>query len=245
MTCQHQITKSSTMEVNFETITGTLSLFKIVPLNRFSPIRAKQRLHKRRKKILRKFLEPSQKSKVVFADNSLMFGKSCEDLSWNHRTSTPHRSETNGTAESAGRQVAKCPRLFGRWEKSLCKTVWRAIHPKGQYFILEQLVEYHPISTRDQSRLHQFGNEVLPGILIAGGIWKGDILVADLEDVEKLDASEIHPRRINAKEVLTPPRGDEFLFPAADGTAKLLGRDYDFREPTPRREQTVRSEDFS
>ena len=46
------------------------------------------------------------------------------------------------------------------------------------------MVEYHPISTRDQSRLHQIGKKVLPGIflgceLIAGGIWKGDILIAD------------------------------------------------------------------
>ena len=37
--------------------------------------------------------------------NSLEFGKSCEDLSWNHRTSTPHRSETNGIAERAVRRI--------------------------------------------------------------------------------------------------------------------------------------------
>ena len=44
----------------------------------------------------RKFLEPSEKPKVICTDNSLEFGKSCEDLSRNHRTSTPHRSETKG-----------------------------------------------------------------------------------------------------------------------------------------------------
>ena len=65
------------------------------------------------------------------------------------------------------------------------------------------MVANHPISVRDQSRLHQFGKEVLLGDflgyeLIAGGIWKGDIPIADLEDLEKLDASEIYPRRINA-----------------------------------------------
>ena len=31
----------------------------------------------------------------------------------------------------------------------------------------------------------------------------------------------------------------------ADGTAKLSGRDYEFREPTLRREPTAKSEDFS
>ena len=36
-----------------------------------------------------------------------------------------------------------------------------------------------------------------------------------------------------------------FIFPIADGTAKLLGRDHEFQEPTARREQPVRSEDPS
>ena len=51
-------------------------------------------------KSLQKFLEPTTKPKVIYTDISLEFGKSCEDLSWNHCTSTPHRSETNGIAES-------------------------------------------------------------------------------------------------------------------------------------------------
>ena len=62
------------------------------------------------------------------------------------------------------------------------------------------MVEYHLTSIKDQSRLHQFVPKVLPGIFLgyalhAGGIWKGD--------VEELDASELHVRRLNAKEVLT------------------------------------------
>ena len=52
-------------------------------------------------KSLRKYMEPSQKPKVIYTDNALEFGKSCEDLPWNPRTSTPHRSETNGIAERA------------------------------------------------------------------------------------------------------------------------------------------------
>ena len=45
-------------------------------------------------KSLQKFLEQTRKRKVIYADNSVEFGKSCEDLSWNHCRSTPHRSET-------------------------------------------------------------------------------------------------------------------------------------------------------
>ena len=48
---------------------------------------------------LMKFLEPTRKPKVIYTDNSLELGKSCEELSWNHCTSTPHRSETIGIAE--------------------------------------------------------------------------------------------------------------------------------------------------
>ena len=54
---------------------------------------------------LQKFLEPDRKPKVIYSDTSLEFGKACEDLSWNHCTSTPHRSETNGIAQRAVRRV--------------------------------------------------------------------------------------------------------------------------------------------
>ena len=36
--------------------------------------------------------------------------------------------------------------------------------------------------------------------MYAGEIWKGDVLVADLEELETMDASEIYSRRLNAKE---------------------------------------------
>ena len=52
-----------------------------------------------------KFLEPTRKPKVIYTDTALEFGKACEELSWNHCTSTPHRSETNGIAERAVRRV--------------------------------------------------------------------------------------------------------------------------------------------
>ena len=45
------ITGSSMRRVNHGTITGALSLFKILPLNGFNLIHAKQRLHRRRKRV--------------------------------------------------------------------------------------------------------------------------------------------------------------------------------------------------
>ena len=75
---------------------------------------------------------------------------------------------------------------------------------KGPIIPFGSLVEYHPITAKDQSRIHQFGKKVLPGLflgyaLYAGGIWKGDVLIADLEELETMDASEIYSKRLNAK----------------------------------------------
>ena len=78
-------------------------------------------------------------------------------------------------------------------------------------------------------------------------MWKGDILVADIEELENLDASEIHVRRLNAKEKIKPKNGQNFMFSKADGTAKFSGRDYGVgnRKSTLMRDQTVRSEEHS
>ena len=48
---------------------------------------------------------------------------------------------------------------------------------EGPIIPFGSLVEYHPITAKDQSRIHQFGKKVLPGLflgyaLYAGGIWK-------------------------------------------------------------------------
>ena len=111
------------------------------------------------------------------------------------------------------------------------------------------MVEYYQISARDKSRRHSFEKKVLPGIFIGyvlyAGIWTGDIFVTNIEELEKIDASEIYRRRINAKEISTPQKVDNFVFPVADGTAKLLGRDHEFRESAQRHEQPGESEDLS
>ena len=47
-------------------------------------------------------------------------------------------------------------------------------------------------------------------------------MVADIEELEEMDASELHARRPNAKEVLTPQRSGNFIFPVADGTVQFF-----------------------
>ena len=88
------------------------------------------------------------------------------------------------------------------------------------------LVEYHPLTAKDQSRIHQFGKKVLPGLflgyaLYAGEIWKGDVLVADLEELETMDASEIYSKRLNAKEVIFPKEKENFFQSQMDESKHL------------------------
>ena len=108
------------------------------------------------------------------------------------------------------------------------------------------MVEYNPITAKDQSRIHQFGKKVLPGlflgyVLYAGGIWKGDVLIEDLEELETMDASEIYSKRLNAKEVIFPKQG-EYIFPIEDGRIKTPGGDQELRTSTLVRHRPTRGE---
>ena len=139
---------------------------------------------------LQKFLEPERNPKVIYTDNSLEFGKASEDLSWNHCTSTPYRSETNGIAERAVRRVKEGTSAVllqsglneSWWADSMeCYTYLRNVTDllsdgktpyerrfgqpfKGPIIPFGSLVEYHPVTAKDQSRIHQFGKKVLLGL---------------------------------------------------------------------------------
>ena len=148
---------------------------------------------------LLKFLEPERKPKVIYTDNSLEFGKACGDLSWNHCTSTPHRSETNEIAERAVRRVKEGTSAVllqsglneSWWADSMeCYTYLRNVTDllsdgktpyerrfgqqfKGLIIPFGSLVEYHPITAKDQSRIHQFGKKVLPGLFLGYALYAG------------------------------------------------------------------------
>ena len=221
--------------MNLETITRYAIVVQDLATQWIQSYPCKTKTSQETRRSLQKFLEPNRKPKVIYSDNSLEFGKPCEDLSWNHCTSTPHRSETNGIAERAVRRVKEGTSAVllqsglneSWWADSMeCYTYLRNVTDllsdgktpyerrfgqpfKGPMIPFGSLVEYHPITAKDQSRIYQFGKKVLPGLflgyaLYAGGIWKGDVLVADLEELETMDASEIYSKRLNAKEVIFP-----------------------------------------
>ena len=108
------------------------------------------------------------------------------------------------------------------------------------------LVEYYPITAKDQSKIHQFGKKVLPGLflgyaLYAGGIWKGDVLIAVLEELETMDASEIYSTRLYAKEVIFHMKQDK-LFQSQKDESKTPRGDQELRTSTLVRHRPIQGE---
>ena len=179
-------------DVNLDTIIDTLLVVQDLATQWLQSYPCTTKTSDYTQKSLQKFLEPMRKPKVIYTDNSLEFGKSCEELTWNHCTSTPHRSETNGIAERAVRGVKEGTSAVllqssldeQRWGDSMeCYCYLRNIQDllsdgnrtyekrfgmsfNGPVIPFGAVAEYHPISSREPSRLHQFGPKVCPGIFL-------------------------------------------------------------------------------
>ena len=118
---------------------------------------------------------------------------------------------------------------------------------KGPIIPFGSLVEYHPITAKDQSKIHQFGKKVLPGLflgyaLYAGAIWKGDVLIADLEELETMDASEIYSKKTQCERGDISHRKRRIYFPIADGRIKTPGGDQELRTSTLVRHRPIQGE---
>ena len=110
--------------------------------------------------------------------------------------------------------------------KTPCESHFWASNKKTDYSF-GSLFEYHPTTAKDQSRIHQFGKKVLPAFflgyaLYVSGIWKGDVLVADLEELETIDATEIYSRKLNTKEVIFHKKENFFFFQSQMNESKFL-----------------------
>ena len=210
------------------------------PLNGSRRIRAKTKLHKKPREACKSSWNPKGNQKsfaLTIPWNSAKLVKISPGI-----FARPHRSQTHGIAERAVRRVKEgtsAVLLQSGLKKVGGQILWNVTpicgtsqiyylmgrpslndvsgnHLKDLFFPFRSLVEYHPTTAKDQSRIHQFGKKVLPGLflgyaLYAVRIWKGDVLVADLEELETMDASEIYSKGLNAKEVIFPKQGDFIL----------------------------------
>ena len=159
--------------------------------------------------------------------------------------SSSHRSETNGIAERAVRRVKEGTSAVllqsgldeNWWADSMeCFTYLRNVTDllsdgktpyerhfgqpfKGPIIPFGSLVEYHPITAKHQSRIHQFGKKFYLDCSLdtlctrEWGIWKGNVLVADIEELETMDATEnLLWKTQMRKEVIFPNENGNFIF---------------------------------
>ena len=135
---------------------------------------------------LHKILEPERKPKVIYTDNSLEFGKACEDLSWNictvETTQIGNKWDCwKSSAQNKRRHL--CPLVAIRSGWKLVGKILRNVFPICEIFKISclvgktpyerrfgkslngpiipfgSLVEYYPISAEDQT-IHQFGKKI-------------------------------------------------------------------------------------
>ena len=224
---------------------------------------------------LQKFLEPERKPKVIYTDNSLEFGKALwrsllESL---HVYTTPIGDKWDcwkSSAQSKGRYLCCIVAIRSEWklvgrfygmsylsakrhrliylmrktpyERSFGKPLKGPIIPFGS------LVEYHPITAKDQSRIHQFGKKVLPGLFLGYALYAGRNLEGWRTGCRPWGVGrrwthrKSTNKRLNAKEVIFPKEKGEFIFPIADGRIKTLGGDQELRTSTLIRERPIRGE---
>ena len=210
---------------------------------------------------LQKILEPTRKPKVIYTDNSLNLAKNVKNylgiIVRQRHTDQKQMGLRKSSAQSKGRHLLRCccnqvwtmNAVRIPWNvTAICKTFKTSclmgktpyerrfgVPFNGPVIPFGTMVEYHPISAEDP--LHQFVPKVLPAIFLgyvsyAVRIWKGDILIADNEALEEMDTQKSTPEGSMQKEVLTLMKGDNFIFPVADGTVKTPGGDRRLR-PSP------------
>ena len=143
-----------------------------------------------------RFLPQASNPGATSTDGSVEFTKECEDLSWNHEKSEPHRSDTNGIAQRAVRWIEEGTStvfspikigwttvgwsdgmLFLLYEK-VSHNLWRDERKKTPFerrydtsFRVPMVpfgseIFYHPFSIKDKNRLHQFSKKVINSIFI-------------------------------------------------------------------------------
>ena len=120
-------------------------------------------------------------------------------------------------------------------------------HFKDRLFHLVHWLSITLLLRRTSQESINLRKKVLPGLFLGSALYAGefgrdDMLVADIEELETMDASETYSKRLNAKEVIFPKEKGEFIFPIEDGRIKPFGGDQDLRASSLTRQRPIRGE---
>ena len=186
------------------------------------------------------------------------FGKACEDLSWNHCTSTPHWSETNGIAERAVRRVKEGTSAVllqsgldeSWWADSMeCHTYLRNVTDllsdgktpyeirfgqpfKGPAVPFGSFGWVSPYNWEGSINLKESLTWIVPRMCIVRGEF-GRVRTGRRHwgVLETMDASEIYSKNSMQKEVICPKENGKFVFPIADDESNFLEESRTWEHP--------------
>ena len=209
--------------MNLGTITDTLPWYKISLLREYNLIRIKSKLHRRRRRVYERSWDRRRSQKLFTSTihwNLTNPVKNCHGiiglLTSSHICSA---SYTKGKRRNVSRIIAvwierkvkvrfhqmlmlsaKCARIPCRRKKKK-NSVWKKDWNHSLIQLLRRRISgITPKLRKAKVRIQKVLQWIFIGYdLIATGIWKGDVLITDIEELEKLDASEIYVRRLNAK----------------------------------------------
>ena len=198
----------------------------------FAPMANKSAAEARR--ALREFVG-TQKVTRFYSDNGGELVKAADELGWVHDTSTPYRHATiperdiRSTKEGARAALIRAG-LPPKWwpyagklfnfalnitefeGEELCP--WELRHGGHQFWghrlALGELCHFRPVEPK-KKKLPEFAPDAIPGVflgyfLLPGGRWKGDYLVADLDDFR--NGKHVHVQRV--KEVVLEEGNPKF-----------------------------------
>ena len=182
-------------------------------------MRWKRKKHRKQCRVYKDGLLPSPKPERIYTDNQQEFIKACQDLlESSHRHLSSVRNERSGRQSRPQSERRHSPRPSATWtttrmvglcDNMLCKLLMARQHSRKDMVILltgHQFpsIEYVPITAKDKSWIHQFGQKTLKWrfsghVLCAWGGWSGDLMMADYEDLQEI--AEIYVKRFkNCKE---------------------------------------------
>ena len=217
---------------------------------------------------LQKFLEPHRKPTVIYTDNSLEFGKACEDLSWNHCTSTPTQIRNK---RDCWKSSAQSERRYNQvWMRNGGQIPWNAEPICGTFKISCQMGRHHMKDALENLLKDQL-SRLVHWLSITLSLRRTSQESISLERKSYLEYSldtfctrrefgcsygcrhwwagddgrigNLCKRRLNAKEVIFSKEKGIFIFPVADGRKKFVGWDQELRTSTLIRDHPIQRED--
>ena len=228
---------------NVETITDMQSWCRTWPLNGSRRIRAETKTSQETQRSLQKFLEPDRKpmsfSLTIPWNSANPVKISPGIIARLHHTD----QKQNGIAERAVRRVKEGTSAVllqsglneSWWADSMeCFSRLRNVTDllsdgktpheilfgqpfKGPIIPFGSLVEYHPFTAKDQSRIHQFGKKVLPGLFLGYALYAGEFgrvsyRSQTLRSWRRWTHQKSTQKILYAKEVIFPKEKGEFIF---------------------------------